>query len=58
LSEKELLYIEDALTQTKHMQTKCKNYAEQFQDRELKVFVKDLETRHQSIFSQIFKVLQ
>jgi len=58
MSEKELLYVEDCLKQTKHMRQKCGNYADGFQDRELKAFVKDLETRYQSVFDQIYKVLQ
>ena len=58
MSEKELLYVEDCLNQTKHMRKKCGNYADAIQDRELKAFVKELEVRYQSIFNQIYKVLQ
>ncbi|MDD4077576.1 MAG: hypothetical protein PHT03_06320 [Bacilli bacterium] len=58
MSEKELLYVEDCLNQTKHMRQKCGNNADAIQDRELKAFVKDLEARYQSVFNQIFKILQ
>lgn len=58
MSEKELLYVEDALNQLKLLTTKCSNYANQMQNRELKAYLKDLESRNQSIFNQIFKVLE
>lgn len=58
MTEKELQYVEDALNHEKLMKTKCSDYSNQMQDRELKVFLKDLETRHQQIFNSIFKLLQ
>ncbi|HHX81214.1 MAG TPA: hypothetical protein GX692_09155 [Acholeplasmataceae bacterium] len=58
MSEKELLYVEDALNQTLLLQTKCKNYANMMQDRELKAYCKELETRAEEIYLKIFKVLQ
>jgi hypothetical protein len=58
MSEKELLYIEDALNQTLLFQQKCRNYAEQMMDRELKAYCKDLEARAEEIYLRIFKLLQ
>lgn len=58
MSEKEIMYVEDALNETKLCKEKCNNYGNQIMDRELKAFVKDLEARQQQIFSQIYKVLQ
>ena len=58
LTDKELKYVEDALNHERLMKTKCDDYANQMQDRELKVFMKDLVTRHQSIYNSIFKLLQ
>jgi len=58
MSDKELLYIEDALNQLQIFRTKCETYSNQMQDRELKAFLKDVETRCQTMFNQIYKVLQ
>ncbi|MCK9471156.1 MAG: hypothetical protein M0Q88_05315 [Bacilli bacterium] len=58
MSDKELLYIEDALSQLQLFKTKCENYSNQLQDRELKAYLKDVETRCQTLFNQIYKVLQ
>ena len=43
MSDKELLYIEDALNQLQIFKTKCANYSNQMQDRELKAYLKDVE---------------
>jgi hypothetical protein len=58
MSDKELLYIEDALNQSLLMHNKCKNYSNMMQDRELKAYCKELETRAEDIYLRIFKVLQ
>ncbi|HHZ18539.1 MAG TPA: hypothetical protein GX390_04545 [Acholeplasmataceae bacterium] len=58
MSEKELLYVEDSLNQTKHLYQKCGNTADALQDRELKAFVQGLQERYHSVFNQIYKVLQ
>lgn len=58
MSDKELLYVEDALSQLKLFMTKCDNYSNQMQDRELKAYLKDVEARCQQLFNQIYKVLQ
>lgn len=42
MSEKELLYVEDALTQMLLLHTKCRNHANMMQDRELKAYCKEL----------------
>lgn len=57
MSEKELLYIDDALSHQKHLKTKCCDFSSQIQDPELKKFLKDLETRNQTIFSNLFQLL-
>lgn len=58
MTEKELLYLDDALTQAKQLRLKCDNYADRMQDRELKAFVKELETRADGLFRMFFKTLQ
>ncbi|HEY8395997.1 MAG TPA: hypothetical protein VIK96_04390 [Bacilli bacterium] len=58
MSEKELLYVEDALNQLLLFQRKCRNYANMMQDRELKAYCKELETRAEDAYLRIFKILQ
>jgi Mg2+ and Co2+ transporter CorA len=58
MSDKELLYIEDALNQLQIFKTKCANYSNQMQDRELKAYLKDVEERCQTMFNHLYKVLQ
>jgi hypothetical protein len=58
MTNKELLYLEDTLNSNMLLQTKCKNYTNQMQDRELKAYVKELEVRCHDIFSQVYKVFQ
>ena len=58
MSETELLYVEDALTQMLLLHTKCRNHANMMQDRELKAYCKELETRAEEAYLRIFKILQ
>ena len=58
MSDKELMYIEDALSQLKLFQTKCETYSNQMQDRELKAYLKEVEARCRTMFNKIYKVLQ
>lgn len=58
MSDKELLYVEDALSQLKLFQTKCENYSNQLQDRELKAYLLDVQSRCRKMFNDIYKVLQ
>lgn len=57
MSEKELLYLEDALNHQKHLETKCYQFANQLQNEELRMFSKNLETKSKSIFEQLFQLL-
>lgn len=58
MSDKELLYVEDALNQLSLFKKKCENYSNQMMDRELKVYLKDVAERCQTVFNQIYRVLQ
>jgi hypothetical protein len=58
MNEKELIYVEDALNQLRLLRAKCNNYSSMMQDRELKAFVKEIETRQETIFTNIYKLLQ
>lgn len=57
MSQKELLYIEDALAHEQQMKTICAAYASQLQDTELKNFVQELTQKHQQSFDRLYGLL-
>ncbi len=57
MTEKELLYIEDALGHEQYFQTQCKETANQIQDAELKSCVEQLAKKHQQIFQSFYGLL-
>lgn len=57
MTNKELLYIEDALGHAKYFQTQCKDTAQQIQDPELKAFVEQMGQKHQQIFNSFYGLL-
>ena len=57
MSPKELLYIEDALGHEKQMKDCLAGFAGQVQDAELKNFIQDLCTKHQTSFDQLYGLL-
>ena len=57
MSPKELLYIEDALGHEKQMKDLFTGFSGQIQDAELKNFVQDLCTKHQSNFDKLYGLL-
>ena len=57
MTEKELLYVEDALGHEQHFQAECKSTTEQLQDGDLKRFTRDLEHRHREIFQSFYDLL-
>lgn len=57
MTEKELLYVEDALGHEQHFQTQCQNTAGQLQDADLKSFSRELEQKHRTIFQSFYDLL-
>lgn len=57
MTDKELLYIEDALGHEQYFQQKCKETAENLYDSELKTYVENLSTRHSQIFNRFYSLL-
>ena len=57
MTDKELLYIEDALGHEQYFQQKCKETAQSLSDPELKNCVEDLTTRHSRIFDRFYSLL-
>ncbi len=57
MTNKELLYLEDALGHEKYFKTKCQECATQLQDGELKNLVTDLTQKHGEIFNGFYQLL-
>ena len=57
MSPKELLYIEDALGHEKQLKDSCANFASLLQDAQLKNFVQDLCSKHQTNFDKFYGLL-
>lgn len=58
MSQKELLYIEDALGHEQQMKTACTDFASQIQDPELRDFVMQLSARHGESFNRFYGLLR
>ena len=57
MTDKELLYIEDALGHEQYFQQKCEETAKNLSDPALKNCVENLGTRHTQIFRQFYSLL-
>ena len=57
MSPKELLYIEDALGHETFLKTQCTDTANQLSDGDLKQFVQQMTSKHETIFNQFFNLI-
>ena len=57
MTNKELLYVEDALGHEQYFQTKCNETIMQVQDAKLKNSVQEMATKHQQIFNSFLNLL-
>ena len=57
MTDKELLYIEDALGHEQYFQQKCKETAQSLTDPELQTCVENLSARHATIFNRFYSLL-
>ena len=57
MTEKELLYVEDALGHEQYFQTQCRDAAGRIQDGELRRFAQQLEHWHSEIFQSLLGLL-
>ena len=57
MTNKELLYVEDALGHEEYFQTKCGEIAQQITDGELKNSAVNMQNRHKQIFSSFYNLL-
>lgn len=57
MTDKELLYIEDALGHEQYFQTKCQQTVQSLSDMELKRCVEEISQRHAQIYRQMYSLL-
>lgn len=57
MTDKELLYVQDALGHEQYFQTQCREAANQLQDAELRSFAKQLEQQHKNVFQNLYNLL-
>lgn len=57
MTDKELLYVQDALGHGQHFQAECCNASQQLQDGELKNFARQLEQQNQTVFQNLYQLL-
>ena len=57
MTDKELLYVQDALGHEQYFQTQCCEAANQLQDAELRSFAQQLEQQHKNVFQNLYNLL-
>ena len=57
MTNKELLYVEDALGHEQYFQTRCNEGANQLQDAERKMCVQQMAQKHQQLVQSIYRLL-
>ncbi len=57
MTNKELLYVEDALGHEKYFQTHCNKIVNELQDPQLKMCVQQMVQKHQHIFQTFMELL-
>ena len=57
MTEKELLYVEDALGHEQHFKKACCDTKNQLQDPKLKACVTEMEKKHQQLFQSFYNLL-
>lgn len=57
MTEKELLYVEDALGHEQYFQTKCKQTAQDLKNAKLRACVEDMAKKHQQLFQSFYDLL-
>ncbi len=57
MTEKELLYVDDALSHAQFLKQQCDESAAKLSDADLKNFVSQLSTEHQAAFGRFYGLL-
>ena len=56
-TEKELLYVEDALSHEKFMETSSQKASSQIQDPVLSGYMEELQTKHNDLYNKFLNLL-
>jgi len=57
MTEKELLYVEDAISNARLAETKCNYWASQLTDKNLQNYARQLADRHKQIYTAVYQLL-
>lgn len=57
MTEKELLYVEDALGHEQYFQAQCDEIARQLQDAALRASVEEMGREHQKLYQNFYNLL-
>lgn len=58
MTEKELLYVQDALGHEQYFQTRCRETSDQMQDPELRSCVDQMTGKHTELFNSFYGLLK
>lgn len=57
MTQKELLYIEDALNHELHLEIKCDDFSKKVKNSDLKEFISDLKVKSKEVFDKLLQLL-
>mgnify|MGYP004658990393 FL=1 len=57
MTEKELLYVEDALEHIKMMHKKCMRYENMVKDQNLKKVICDIKAKQETLYERLYDLL-
>ncbi len=57
MTDKELMYVDDALSHARFLQKQCTDCANMLTDQSLKAFVTELGSKHGEIFGSLYGLL-
>lgn len=58
MTQKELLYMEDAIGHEQNLETICNNFSELVEDKQLKAFLTKLAKKNQMLEKKLMDVLE
>ncbi len=57
MTDKELLYVDDALSHAQFLTTQCQNAANQLQDATLRMQAQQLADRHRQVYQKFYNLV-
>jgi len=58
MTQKELLYLEDAITHEENLSKICEDYISKLEDEELQTFLKGQMKKHENLRQKLIKVME